>query len=227
MVETRGITETQEVVFNDRLRTGAKHFFQPLAERLHTWGVKANHASFVGAGLGYIAAGAIATGHIDVGAPLMLTCTLDTLDGSLAALEGKKESGDESGGFLDSMLDRTVDAALFSGAAYEAFQSHHNLGGAALLLFMSSSVLTSYSRAVGEAKGVPAKDEAGRRIASYGFMERAQRLVYLGAGLLTVKHTQVDPAIVFGIGAALQTHTAVTRSRRIFGFLSDRAKDKK
>lgn len=89
----------------------------------------------------------------------------DALDGALARLY---EQTSVLGGFLDSLLDRYVDAAIFIGLI---------LGGLCNpfwgLLALIGALLTSYARARSEAAGVPME--------TVGVVERAERLLIVAA----------------------------------------------
>jgi len=89
----------------------------------------------------------------------------DALDGVLARLYGKTST---RGGFLDSLLDRYVDAAVYSGIM---------LGGLCDLpwglLALTGSLLTSYTRARSEAEDVPME--------TVGIFERAERIITIAA----------------------------------------------
>jgi len=94
----------------------------------------------------------------------------DALDGALARLYEKTSP---LGGFLDSLLDRYVDASAFCGLI---------LGGLCDpfwgLLALLGSLLTSYARARSEAADVPME--------TVGVIERAERLLILAfASLLS------------------------------------------
>jgi len=92
----------------------------------------------------------------------------DALDGVLARLYGKTSI---RGGFLDSLLDRYVDAAVYSGIM---------LGGLCDLLWgllaLIGSLLTSYTRARSEAEDVPME--------TVGIFERAERIITIAAASL-------------------------------------------
>jgi len=92
----------------------------------------------------------------------------DALDGVLARLYGKTSI---QGGFLDSLLDRYVDAAVYSGIM---------LGGLCDLLWgllaLIGSLLTSYTRARSEAEDVPME--------TVGIFERAERIITIAAASL-------------------------------------------
>lgn len=89
----------------------------------------------------------------------------DALDGALARLHGKVTV---LGGFLDSLLDRYADAAIYCGLM---------LGGLCDLswglIALVGSLLVSYTRARAEAAGVPME--------TVGLVERAERLLIIAA----------------------------------------------
>jgi len=92
----------------------------------------------------------------------------DALDGTLARLCGKTSV---LGGFLDSLLDRYVDALVYFGLI---------LGGLCDrfwgLLALVGSLLTSYARARSEAAGTPME--------TIGIVERAERLLIISVASL-------------------------------------------
>jgi len=98
-------------------------------------------------------------------APILLLASgfCDALDGAVARIYGKTTP---FGGFLDSLLDRYADAAVFFGIT---------LGGLCDfswgLIALVGSLLVSYARARAEAAGV--------RMETVGLAERADRLIIL------------------------------------------------
>ncbi len=95
----------------------------------------------------------------------------DALDGALARLHNETSV---AGGFLDSLLDRYVDASVYCGLI---------VGGLCDvfwgLLVLIGSLLTSYARARSEAADVPME--------TVGVVERAERLIIIVlASLLSV-----------------------------------------
>ncbi len=96
---------------------------------------------------------------------LLVSGLCDALDGILARLSGTVSV---AGGFLDSLLDRYVEAAVYCGLI---------LGGLCDtgwgLLALIGSLLTSYVRARSEAAGVPME--------TIGVVERAERLLIIAA----------------------------------------------
>lgn len=160
--------------------TRIKRKFQELisieARLIHSIGLKPNMVSVLGiifgllSGATYWAAGKFSN-NLDARKIYLTLATLllslsgfcDTLDGALARLYGEMTV---LGSFLDSLLDRYVDAAvicgLIIGGICDAFW-----GSLALI----GSFMTSYIRAKSEAAGIPME--------SIGIMERAERILVI------------------------------------------------
>lgn len=144
------------------------------AKLMHKAGFKPNTMSALGAILGafsgilYWATG-ISPAQMHRILLLLALITLsisgicDALDGALARLYGQTTI---LGGFLDSMLDRCVDAAVICGLI---------LGGLCDqswgLLALVGSLLTSYARARSEAADIPME--------TVGIIERAERILII------------------------------------------------
>jgi CDP-diacylglycerol---glycerol-3-phosphate 3-phosphatidyltransferase len=107
------------------------------------------------------------------GLTVLFAGILDTLDGALARKAGQSSP---SGAFLDSVLDRTSDFAIYLGlwAALVLRVPRLSLWVTLLIFFcIQGSYLVSYARARGEGLGVSS---------SAGVFGRAERLVTLGLG---------------------------------------------
>lgn len=105
---------------------------------------------------------------------LLLSGACDSLDGRLAR---ETQRASPRGAFLDSTLDRTGEILVFIGLCgylREGPFLYAALGG------LGGSVMVSYARARGQALGVDF---------NRGFMQRPERIVYLGVGAI------VDPLI--------------------------------
>jgi CDP-diacylglycerol---glycerol-3-phosphate 3-phosphatidyltransferase len=90
----------------------------------------------------------------------------DNIDGIMARLSGRKSTW---GAFLDSVLDRIGDAAIFGGLALWFAGDGENLRMTALLIAcLAFGAVVSYARARAESLGYTA---------SGGIAERADRLV--------------------------------------------------
>ncbi|MEU3725386.1 phosphatidylinositol phosphate synthase [Streptomyces sp. NPDC031705] len=99
----------------------------------------------------------------------------DLVDGNMARQAG---TSSRWGAFLDSTLDRVADAAIFGGLAlWYAGLGDDNVLCAVAIFCLSSGQVVSYTKARGEAIGLP--------VAVNGLVERAERLVIslVAAGL--------------------------------------------
>ena len=134
---------------------------------------------------------------------LMLSGFCDALDGIVARLYEKTTV---FGGFLDSLLDRYADAAVYIGII---------VGGLCDVLWgliaVAGSLLVSYSRARAEAAGI--------KMESVGLAERAERIIILLAASLIAVFWQ--PTTVMNISiillAILSNLTVLQRSLYVYG----------
>ena len=143
----------------------------------------------------------IATGHHWIAVVLLtLTGFHDLFDGPVAKAS-KRAS--QRGAFFDSVADRLTDSMLLGGVAYYLIAHHH--GELALLPFaaLTTTYLISYQRSKAESLGIDAKG---------GLMERAERMILLGVGLLA--KTIFIP--VLWIMLVLTAMTAVGRFWRVW-----------
>jgi len=139
------------------------------AELLHRIGLKPNHVSAVGVLFGFLAGYFYWSSQdfpmflIFASISYLVSGLFDALDGVVARLHGETTA---FGGYLDSLLDRYVDAfvlvAIMSAGLCNVF-----LGSVALV----GSFLVSYTRAKAEA--------AGTKMETIGLAERAERIIIL------------------------------------------------
>jgi CDP-diacylglycerol--glycerol-3-phosphate 3-phosphatidyltransferase len=103
---------------------------------------------------------------------LILTGIPDTLDGAVAKASG---TASERGAFFDSVSDRVTDALVFGGVAW--YLTTVSNGPLPMLAFaaFATAALPSYIRAKADALGLDGKG---------GLVERAERFIILGIGLL-------------------------------------------
>jgi phosphatidylglycerophosphate synthase len=109
---------------------------------------------------------ALAAGHFALGGWLYLaTGICDILDGRVARATGRAS---RAGAYIDSVVDRYAELAIFGGLAwyYRGSPVQALVAAAA-----AGSLLVSYTRARGEALGVDVR---------VGTMQRPERLFYLG-----------------------------------------------
>ncbi len=138
---------------------------KPIAEILARFGIKPNHLTLLGLFFGFISAYEIYVGnYISALSALILSSLMDALDGALARTKGMVS---DFGGFLDSVLDRYVDIAVFFALGFriEWFIAVFALTGA---------LMVSYTRARAE-KVIERCD--------VGIAERGERLILIMIGL--------------------------------------------
>ena len=160
-------------MFDGRFRTNFEAGLKPIGQKLSKAGVTADHLTVVGVLMAVGAAVAIANGALRGGFLLLVLAGVnDMLDGAVAKASG---SASKRGAFFDSVADRLSDALLFGGVAWYLSATH---GGQIALLPMAvlaGAMLISYERAKAESLGFDARG---------GLMERAERFLLLGFGLL-------------------------------------------
>jgi CDP-diacylglycerol--glycerol-3-phosphate 3-phosphatidyltransferase len=147
-------------------------FFAPLARFLHRLGITPNAITVLGCLLTLIGAALIATDRWTAAILVVLAGGFaDGVDGLLAR---QSQQTTRFGAFLDSVLDRWSDSALFIGLliyfARAGMIVEEVLSGAAL----SFSLLVSYTRARAEGIGVRC---------NRGLFTRLERVAVLIAGL--------------------------------------------
>ena len=151
----------------------------PGASFLRFLGLTPNAVTLLGFGFAVAAACLVGFGWLVAGGAVFLAGSgLDLMDGALARLTGKVSP---FGALLDSVFDRLGEAALFLGLAVHAvrgdFSDNYSLFFVTvILLALIFSQGVSYLRARGEGLGA---------FTRAGIMTRPERVVLLGAGLLS------------------------------------------
>ena len=140
---------------------------------------------------------------------LLLSGFCDALDGVVARLY---EQASAFGGFLDSLLDRYADAAVYVGIIVSGLCDA--LWG---LIALSGSLLVSYSRARAEA--------AGMKMESIGLAERAERMIILASVSIVALFWQTTTAMNIGIIliAILSNLTVLQRGLYVYGKLKKKS----
>ncbi|MCY4640322.1 MAG: CDP-alcohol phosphatidyltransferase family protein [Chloroflexi bacterium] len=146
----------------------------PLVRPLAALGVSP-HAVSVAALAGSLGAAVlIARGELALGGAAMLAAAaLDSLDGALARLSGRAS---RLGALLDSTFDRIAEAAVLGALLYHQLGLGHREESMLAFTALAGSLLVSYVRARAEAEGVIVAD---------GLLARTERVLLLGAGLIT------------------------------------------
>jgi len=173
----------------------------PIGHSLHRAGVSPDGITVVGVVMAGATAVAIGLGQFPLAVLfLILTGLPDALDGAVAKAAGK---AGPRGAFLDSVSDRLSDALLFAGAAwYLGGTDNPRLAMLPFAVYIAAS-LVSYERAKAESLDFDAKG---------GLMERAERFIALGFGLL------FEPLFVavLWVMLALTVITVATRFHKVW-----------
>jgi CDP-diacylglycerol--glycerol-3-phosphate 3-phosphatidyltransferase len=160
-------------MFDVRWRSSFEKGLRPIGANLHRSGISADHLTALGVAMALGASVCIAQGYLRTGLLLLgLTALPDLLDGAVAKASG---TASPRGAFFDSVCDRVTDALLLGGVAW--FLASTQPGRVAVLpmAVLAASMLISYERAKAESLGFDARG---------GLMERAERIIALGFGLL-------------------------------------------
>ncbi len=166
--------KAKATMLDGHYRRGVDRGTTPVGAALARAGVTANFLTVTGLVFAAVAAVVIASGYLLIGLFALIACGLpDLLDGPVAKASG---TASVRGAFLDSVSDRVSDSLLMGGVAWYLFG--HGDPRMAILAFvvLGSTFLISYERAKAESLGLNAKG---------GLMERAERMVLLGVGLLS------------------------------------------
>ncbi|MBI2861990.1 MAG: CDP-alcohol phosphatidyltransferase family protein [Chloroflexi bacterium] len=156
-----------------QLKALLQQLLQPIAQILDRWGVRPNSLTIAGLLLSFAAATAIAASQLFLGGIVLLFAgLLDALDGALARMANKATP---FGAFLDSVLDRYSEAAIYGGLFFWALREGRPEAVWLSFTALVGSFMVSYARARAEGLGLTAE---------VGLLGRAERLVVLVLGLL-------------------------------------------
>jgi phosphatidylglycerophosphate synthase len=197
---------------------------QPVWKVVLRSGVPANAITTLSVLVATASGVAISMGHFALGGWLYIFSGIcDFLDGRLARA---RNTVSKSGAALDSILDRYSDSAVLVGLAWYYRDSWVLLG---TQLALVGSSLVPYIRARGEAIGVSIKE--------IGFMQRAERILYLGVAVAmspvvevglapSLAYPQHRLAVIGVVLLAVSTQiTALQRFVHLIGTLDPRAWD--
>ncbi|MDP9225959.1 MAG: CDP-alcohol phosphatidyltransferase family protein [Actinomycetota bacterium] len=161
-----------------------RHLFRrlsvPAASLLVRARVTPIQVTWFSAALAFAAATAFGLSAYPLGAGLaFLSIIADCIDGDLARLSSQMS---RRGAFLDSVLDRWMDAALILGLGYSDLGSY----GAAASLALVGSMLTSYTRARAQSLGADCPDGIGGRDTRMVVLILCALFGQIGLGLVVV-----------------------------------------
>lgn len=188
---------------NSTARKSVAKIIDPFAKKLVSAGVSPDTVTVLGALLSSLVAFAfIPSGHFLLAALLFGFCSLsDLLDGTMARMTN---TASKWGAFLDSTLDRIVDASLLIALMlyFQRSEPKQNLVLIALVVALVSSQTISYVRAKAESLGAQA---------SVGIAERAERSLITWLGLVMAGlGLNVLPFAIYAL-AAVSVITVVQR----------------
>ena len=179
-------------------RRAAERFIAPFART----GITPNGLTVLGFLLNVLAGAVLAYGAFVLGGLLVLIGgAFDMFDGAMARATNRKTVFGE---FLDSTMDRFSEAVVFLGLAV-AYLLHEPLGwldvaGVVMcFLVMIGSIMISYTRA--KAEGLNLDCEVG-------WLQRPERIIAVGVGLLLYAVSPYIPLIVLAV-LAVMTHFTV------------------
>ena len=201
-----------------RLKQKVQQALTVEAKAAHRIGLTPNRMSVIGVALAFLSAiaywayGTWQTQKLYIllaTVLLLLSGFCDALDGVLARLYQETTA---FGGFLDSLLDRYADAAVYAGII---------VGGLCYpfwgLTALVGSLLVSYARARAEAGGIKTE--------SVGLAERAERIIILAAASIAAVFWQPTTAMNVGIVliAILSNLTVFQRGLYVYGRLKKKS----
>jgi len=171
----------------------------PAASMLARTHVTPIQITWVSAGLALAGATAFGFGSYILGAGLAFASVIaDCIDGDLARITGRTS---RSGAFLDSVLDRWMDAALILGLGYSDLASYGAVAGLALV----GSMLTSYTRARAQSLGTDCPNGIGGR--------DSRMLILILCALFTLIF--VGLVVIAVLGAITSVHRMVVAGRAL------------
>ncbi|MBC7234530.1 MAG: CDP-alcohol phosphatidyltransferase family protein [Chloroflexi bacterium] len=176
-----------------------------IAAVLDRWGVTANALTIAGCLLNVGVGVLLALGYLRLGGVLLLGASgLDGLDGTLARI-GRGPT--KFGAFLDSVLDRVSESALFIGLAWHFMEQSGRTEVLLAAITLVGSLLVSYTRARAEGLGLDCK---------VGLLTRVERCLVL---FLALTLGVIGPALwILAVGTWL---TALHRVLHVYATVKE------
>ena len=194
------------------VKVGFRGFVQPLAVALARAGIQANWLTYLGFLLNVVVAVVVAQGWLGIGGALFLIVNaLDFLDGAVARAAG---TAGAFGAFLDSVLDRYSEAVVFVGLTVWYSRIDDTFAVIVTALALAGSFMVSYCRARAEGLGLDCE---------VGLLQRPERIVVLGIGLMLAEYTHHLVLVAVLVALALLTNvTAYQRMRHVAKLFEER-----
>ena len=195
----------------DAARKAISRYFElPAAAALSRVGLGPNAVTLLGLAIAGASAYLIATGNLLAGGAVLLASgAFDMLDGALARSTGKAT---RFGALLDSVVDRLAEALVLLGLLLHYTQRGPEWGAALVYAALVGSLMVSYLRARSEGLGIECK---------VGLMQRPERVVVLGIGLIAGHWYAAAALAALGAIAALTLFTMCQRLAHSWRSLGD------
>ncbi len=183
-----------------RLRAVIAPILNKIAMLFVGLGFTPNGLTFVGLLITGVSAGLVAIGQLAAGgAVLLFAGAFDMFDGAVARLTGKESN---FGALLDSVIDRVSEAVVLLGLLVYVLDKESSVGAILVYLSLAGSIIVSYVRARAEGLGIECK---------VGLLQRPERVVMLGVGLIAAQWWEPAILAVLSVIAALSIFTTVQR----------------
>ena len=188
----------------NRYRRQLSNILNKIGNILVNAGFKAWYVTLLGLILTILAGSVILIFHQEIavitsGILYILAGFMDSLDGTVARIRKEVSAW---GGFIDAYLDRVEEAAYL----IMLIPSQINPDPVYIAIFLSLSFLTSYSRSKAH--------EVGIKLAGVGLMERAERIIILGIGVMITSLIHINVILIILI--FLTGYTVCERVYRIY-----------
>lgn len=166
------------MTLTEQARLMFKGVLDPIAEFLNRIGLAPNTITILGLLGNVIGSILLINGRMTIGGLVILvTAPLDALDGTMARLRGENRTDSSSsfGAFLDSVIDRYAELAIYGGLLI--YFSLKGIWVGVLLAYLAAagSILVSYTRARAQSLGIETK---------IGFLTRLERYLVLVPSLV-------------------------------------------
>ena len=140
------------------------------------------------------------------GACFIFAGFLDIVDGAVAKVTGKVS---KFGAYLDTMVDRYVEAAIMFGLLFVPLPALFMPIYAWVFLYMYGSVITTYAKAAAKEKEIIPE---GRELKG-GLLERAERLFILFIGIIAAS---INPIYLSYVVVGLAVLTNISALQRMW-----------
>jgi len=136
---------------------------------------------------------------------LIIAGFLDMVDGAVARVMGKVT---KLGAYLDTMMDRYVEALIILGLLFVALPDFYFPSSVWLFLYFMGSLFTTYAKAAAKEKELVDEELKG------GILERAERLLILFAGIVLAHFNVMYLTYII---VALAVLTNISALQRMYG----------